>query len=347
MPDSRYNRVDGRRLRPYNCDLATFLLRRVLYLVVVVFIATSANYFLAAAALNPRSNFEGRNPPPPPEVIDAELTSLNLNDKTPILERFERWADGVWHGNLGLSVDHESVNDEMRRRVGVSLRLLLIGSLLGSLAGIAAGAWSAVKQYEFSDHAVTVLSFVILSVPTVVLAVFLANAGSSFNQAIGHTLVYNTGEYTPGLEAWTWANIINRLQHLILPSLVLILQGVAFYSRYQRNSMLDVLGSDFVRTAQAKGLRRYQALMRHALRTALIPMGTFFAYEFKLIFIGSIFVEKIFSWHGMGEWFVQSIQKNDVNATAAIGMFVAVLVLVAGFLSDVVTVMLDPRIRKA
>ena len=141
---------------------------------------------------------------------------------------------------------------------------------------------------------------------------------------------------------WTCAGAINRLQHLILPSLVLILQGFAFYSRYQRNSMLDVLGSDFVRTAQAKGLRRSQALIRHALRTALIPMGTFFAYEFALIFIGSIFVEKIFSWHGMGEWFVQSIQKNDVNATAAIGMFVAVLVLLAGFLSDVVTVMLDP-----
>ncbi len=111
---------------------------------------------------------------------------------------------------------------------------------------------------------------------------------------------------------------------------MLILQGFAFYSRYQRNSMLDVLGSDFVRTAQAKGLRRPTALISHALRTALIPMGTFFAYEFALIFIGSIFVEKIFTWHGMGEWFVQSIQKNDVNATAAIGMFVAVLVLIAG-----------------
>jgi len=133
----------------------------------------------------------------------------------------------------------------------------------------------------------------------------------------------------------------------VLPSLVLILQGFAFYSRYQRNSMLDVLGSDFVRTAQAKGLRRSRALIKHALRTALIPMGTFFAYEFALIFIGSIFVEKIFSWHGMGEWFVQSIQKNDVNATAAIGMFVAILVLIAGFLSDVVTVTLDPRIRRS
>jgi len=180
-----------------------------------------------------------------------------------------------------------------------------------------------------------------------VLAVFINNAGIMFNRIVGTTVVYNTGEYTPGLAEWSQAGVLDRIEHLILPSVVLIFQGFAFYSRYQRNSMLDVLGHDFVRTAQAKGLRRTQALIKHALRTALIPMGTFFAYQFALIFIGSIYVEKIFSWHGMGEWFVQSIQKNDVNATAAIGMFVAVLVLIAGFLSDTVTVMLDPRIRRS
>ena len=327
--------------------MTSFLLRRLVYLVVLVVIATSSTYLLAAIALNPRSNFEGRNPPPPPEVVDAQLDSLNLNDKTPILDRFGRWLGGVFHSDLGRTVDGGSVNAEMARRVGVSLRLLLIGSILGSLAGVSAGAYSAVKQYGLADHSMTLISFLLLSMPTVVLAVFLANAGTSFNNAIGSRVVFNTGEYSPGLEGWSSEAMVDRLQHLVLPSLVLILQGFAFYSRYQRNAMLDVLGSDFVRTAQAKGLSRSKALIKHALRTALIPMGTFFAYQFALIFIGSIFVEKIFSWHGMGEWFVQSIQKNDVNATAAIGMFVAILVLVAGFLSDVVTVMLDPRIRRS
>lgn len=327
--------------------MGRFLLRRLAYLIVLVVIATASTYFLAAAALNPRSNFEGRNPPPPPAVVDARLDELNLNDKTPILERFQRWVGGVFQSDLGYTVDGGSVNEEMSRRIWVSLRLLLVGSILGTLAGIAAGAYSAVKQYGPADQGITLVSFVILSINTVVLAVFLANAGTSFNNAVGHRVVYNTGEYAPGLDGWTSEAIVDRIQHLILPSLVLILQGFAFYSRYQRNSMLDVLGSDFVRTAQAKGLRRSRALIKHALRTALIPMGTFFAYQFALIFIGSIFVEKIFSWHGMGEWFVQSIQKNDVNATAAIGMFVAILVLIAGFLSDVVTVALDPRIRRS
>ena len=327
--------------------MGKFLLRRLAYLVVLVVIATSSTYVLAALALNPRSNFEGRNPPPPPEVVDARLEELNLNDKTPIVRRFARWTSGVFAGRLGATVDGGSVNEEMARRMGVSLRLLLIGSILGSILGVAAGAYGAVKQYGFADYGMTFVSFCILSAPTVVLAVFLANSGASFNNAVGQRIVYNTGEYTPGLTEWSAAGVTDRLQHLVLPSLVLLLQGFAFYSRYQRNSMLDVLGSDFLRTARAKGLRRSQALIKHALRTALIPMGTFFAYQFALIFIGSIFVEKIFSWHGMGEWFVQSIQKNDVNSTAAIGMFVAVLVLVAGFLSDVVTVALDPRIRRS
>jgi len=100
-----------------------------------------------------------------------------------------------------------------------------------------------------------------------------------------------------------------------------------------------------VRTAQAKGLRRRNALVKHALRTALIPSATLFAYSFGLVFVGAVFVESIFGWHGMGEWLVQSIQRNDINATAAVSCFTAVMVLVAGLLSDVFYALLDPRIR--
>jgi len=109
--------------------------------------------------------------------------------------------------------------------------------------------------------------------------------------------------------------------------------------------MLDVLGSDYVRTARAKGLRRTRALRRHALRTALIPSVTLFTYAFATIFVGATFTEIIYGWHGMGEWFVQSIQANDTNAVAATTLFVAVLVLVASFLQDIIVGFLDPRVR--
>jgi peptide/nickel transport system permease protein len=329
--------------------MVRFLLRRLVYLSVLVVISTSAAYVLAATQLNPRARYEGRNPPPPPEVVDAALDALNLNDKTPVLTRFGRWVDGLSHGDLGRTIDSTSVNDEIDRRMWVSLRLMLIGSVLGTLLGVAAGAYGAVKQYRMSDHALTIFSFVTLSIPAVVIGVLFKNAGIGLNNVLGFTgetkLLYTTGELTPGLDPWTWVGLVNRIAHLVLPSLVLTVMAVAFYGRYQRNAMLDVLGSDFLRTAQAKGLGRTRALITHGLRTALIPMATFFAYQFALLFVGATFTERIFGWHGMGEYFVEAVIKSDVNSVAAITLFVAVLVLIAGFLSDVAYAALDPRVR--
>jgi peptide/nickel transport system permease protein len=192
-------------------------------------------------------------------------------------------------------------------------------------------------------------SFVALSMPVVVLAVLLKNAGIGLNNALGFTgetkLLYTVGEITPGLDPWSWSGLANRAAHLALPSLALTIMAVAFYSRYQRNAMLDVLSSDFLRTAQAKGLRRWRALVTHGLRTALIPMATFFAYQFALLFVGATFTERVFGWHGMGEYFVDAVTRNDINSVAGVTLFVAVLVLIAGFLSDLAYAALDPRVR--
>jgi peptide/nickel transport system permease protein len=322
-----------------------FLLRRLANSLVLVGIAASLAYLLAASALNPRSNFEGRNPAPPKAVVDRRLDELNLNDETPVVQRYARWARGVAHGDFGRTWDGTSVTAEMRRRIGVSLRLLLIATIFGGLLGVLAGAWGATRQYRFSDHAITLLSFVILSIPVFVLAVLLEIAAVGFNNAIGVRLFEYTGEFTPGLTGGFWVQLGDRLRHLVLPSLTLVLAEIAIFSRYQRNAMLDVLGQDFVRTAMAKGLRRRTALLKHALRTALIPAATFFAYNFGLLLVGATFTEKIFGWHGMGEWFVDSVTSNDVNAVAAVSCFAAVLVLVAGLLSDLAYALLDPRIR--
>jgi peptide/nickel transport system permease protein len=329
--------------------VTAFLLRRLAYLTVLVVVATVVAYFLAATQLNPRARYEGRNPPPPPAAVDAILDELNLNDKTPVVERFGRWTSGLLRGDLGRTIDNGSVNEEINRRMWVSLRLMLLGSILGTVLGVAAGAFGAIRQYRLSDHLITVSSFIVLAVPTVVLAVLVKNAGIGLNDLLGFTrdtkLLYTTGEITPGLDPWSLAGVSNRIAHLVLPTFVLMSISIAFYSRYQRNAMLDVLGSDFLRTAQAKGLTRPQALVKHGLRTALIPMATFFAYQFALLFVGATFTERVFGWHGMGELFVDSITKNDVNTVAGVTLFVAVLVLLAGFLSDLVYAALDPRVR--
>lgn len=329
--------------------MAGFLLRRLLYLLCLVVVSTSAAYLLAATQLNPRARYEGRNPPPPPAVVDAALDALNLNDKVPVVTRFNRWSRGVIRGDLGLTIDNQSVNTEIGRRMWVSLRLVLVGAFVGTFLGVVAGAYSAVKQYQLADRLLTIFSFVVLAIPAVVLGVLFKNAGITLNNWLGFRggakLLYTTGEITPGLDPWSWAGVVNRLAHLALPSAVLIVIAIAFYGRYQRNAMLDVLGSDFLRTARAKGLSRQRALVKHGLRTALIPMATFFAYEFALLFVGATFTEKLFGWHGMGEYFVDSVTKNDVNSVAGVTLFVGVLVLLAGFLSDVAYAALDPRVR--
>jgi peptide/nickel transport system permease protein len=325
--------------------MAMFLLRRFVNYLVLIALATCAGYFLASASLNPRANYAGRNPPPPEASIDRTLDDLNVNDKTPVIKRFVTWASGVVRGDFGKTIDGEPVVAEMGRRMGVSLRLLLIGSILGGVLGVAVGAISAVKQYRLTDHSVTLISFVILSTPVFLLAVLLKIGALHLNQATGTTLFEYVGETTPGLTGGWWEQAVDRVQHLVLPTLAIVAGQVAFYSRYQRSTMLDVLGSDFLRTAAAKGLRRRQALLRHGLRVALIPMATFFAYSFTLLITGATFTEKIFAWHGMGEWFIDSVTRNDINVVAAVTVFVAGLILVAGMLADLITAALDPRIR--
>jgi peptide/nickel transport system permease protein len=326
--------------------MVKFLLRRLVNYVVLVVLATSLAYVLAASTLNTRANYEGRNPPPPAAVVNATLDDLNANNETPVVERYGRWVKGVLHGNFGKTpIAADGVGAEMKRRVGVSLRLLLLGSIIGSTFGVLAGVISAIRQYKATDHLITLGSFLLLSTPVFLLAILLKVYAVRFNHWIGSDFLLYTGEKNPTLVGGFWEHFLDRVRHLILPTLSLALGQIAFYSRYQRNSMLDVLGSDFLRTAQAKGLRRGQALFKHGLRTALIPMATFFAYNFGLLIVGATFTEKIFTWHGMGEWFVDSVTTHDVNAVAAVTLFVAVMVLISGLLSDIAYAALDPRVR--
>ncbi|WP_329084252.1 MULTISPECIES: ABC transporter permease [unclassified Streptosporangium] len=325
--------------------MAGFLARRLLNYLVLIVVATSLAYMLAASALNPRSNYEGRNPPLPPAVVDARLTELNLNDRTPLFERYLTWAGGLVRGDFGKTVAGGSVNDDLGRRIGVTLRLITSGLILGSVAGVLIGAYAAVRQYGLFDRVATGLSFVVLAIPTVVLANILIIAAIRLNEAAGTQIFLVSGEVTPGLPGGFATAALDRIRHLALPTLSLSLGLVAVYSRYQRNMMLDVLGADFIRTAMAKGLSRRAALTRHALRTALIPAVTYFAFTFGALLVGTTFTEKIFGWHGMGEQLVDSISTNDVNTVAAISCFAALAVLLAALASDVLHAVLDPRVR--
>ncbi len=324
--------------------MAGFLARRFLNYLALCLIATFMAYALASLTFRPLDALEQRQPPPPASTIAAKVAELHLD--RPIPQRFAIWASGVvTHGDFGKTVASASINDELWRRVGISLRLFLIGTVIGTVLGVLLGVTAAVKQYKIFDHITTMSAFLIISTPVYVIGTLLKVAWLPINQAAGTQILYFNGETTAGFSGTGWAMFVDRLQHLVLPTIAIALGLIAFYSRYQRSAMLDVLGSDFLRTAQAKGLTRREALFKHGLRTALIPMATLFAFGFGLLVTGGTFTERIFGWFGMGDWLVVGVQNQDANITATVTLFIAVLVLFAGWLSDVVYAALDPRVR--
>jgi peptide/nickel transport system permease protein len=323
--------------------MTRFLLRRLFKYAVLLTLASFLTYCLASASFSPLDSLMQRNPRPPDAVIAAKAAELGLNQPIPI--RYLNWITGAVRGDFGTTVGGQPVSEELWRRVGVSVRLLVLGSVLGIAIGVVVGAWSAIRQYRLSDRVITTLSLLIISAPTFVIATLLILAALRVNSLLGVRLFEYTGETSPDAIGGAWNQFVDRLQHLVLPTMALALTAIAGYSRYQRNAMLDVLGQDFIRTARAKGLTRRQALFKHGLRTALIPMATLFAYSVSGLVTGAVFVEKIFGWHGIGEWFLQGITNQDTNVVVAVTVFSGVAVLFAGFLSDVFLAALDPRVR--
>lgn len=326
--------------------MLSLIIRRLVHCTILFLSSVVLTYALASAALDPRAYFEDRQPPPPGRVVDAELSRLGMDDRAPLPARFAHWADRAVHGDLGRTIDGESVNAEFGRRVGVSVRLLLVGTVTGTAVGVLAGVWAAVRRGRLGDRALTVFSFAVLCVPTFVLALLLKTGALSVNRAAGSTVILYTGEHTPGLQGGWPVQLRDTAAHLLLPAICVALPAIASYSRYQRAATLDVLGADHLRTAQAKGLTPGRALLRHGLRISLVPVSVFFSFGVLTLFTGAVFTEEIFGWPGMGSWLLDSVQKGDVNSVVAIDLFAAAVVLLAGLLADVVHALLDPRVRQ-
>ncbi|MDR3661177.1 MAG: ABC transporter permease [Mycobacterium sp.] len=322
--------------------MTRFLIRRLVNYAILLTLATFLTFALTSVTFRPLDNLLQRNPRPPQSVIDAKAHDLGLDQPLPI--RYGRWVAGAAHGDFGKTVTGQPVSEELGRRVWASLRLVGIGSILGTIIGVVVGAWGAIRQYRLSDRTITVLALLILSAPTFVMANLLILGALNVNSVLGFQLFQYTGETSPYAPSG-WRAFVDRMQHLVLPTMTLALGAIASYSRYQRNAMLDVLGQDFIRTARAKGLTRRRALFKHGLRTALIPMATLFAYGVSGLVTGAVFVEKIFGWHGMGEWMVQGINGQDANIVAAFTLFSGTTILLGGLLSDIIYAALDPRVR--
>ncbi len=322
-----------------------FVLRRLLNYLLLLFVATSLAYLIASVSLDPTANLDITNPNVNRQAIENTLNEYNINPEVSPFIRYGRWLTAVvtdW--DWGSTPNGESVNDLVGVRAWVSVRLVTLGTLVGIVFGVAVGAWSAVRQYSKADHVVSVTSLLFISTPVLVLAVVLQILATEFNQATGTQFFEFIGE-TGRAGDYFGAGLVDRLQHLLLPTVSLSIFSIAVYSRYQRSLMLDTLGADYVRTARAKGLPKGVAIRRHALRNAVIPMATLFAFDVATIFTGAAVTEILFGWHGMGEYLIQSIQRQDINGITATAAFTGVCVLAGATLSDILIAAVDPRVR--
>jgi peptide/nickel transport system permease protein len=216
--------------------------------------------------------------------------------------------------------------------------------LIALLIGIAIGIYSSIRQYSVFDYAATTFSFLGFAMPVFWLALMLQIAFTNLFLSTGTRIFYTSGLSTvPSPTGFHF--IFDRLQHLAIPVMTLAVLSIAQYSRYMRATMLEVINSDYVRTARATGLTEARVTMRHAFRNALIPIVTLSALNFGALIGGAVITESIFQLDGMGPYFVGSLISQDIYPVMAWLMVTAVMVIIFNLIADVLYGYLDPRVR--
>lgn len=316
--------------------MLNYTLRRLLASVPTLLAVTVLVFLLIELApgdvsdyfINPETNAS-------PEAVMEMRRSFGLDQPPPV--RYLIWLGQVFRGDLGFSfVSGEPVASMVWRRFQNTAILMLAALSVSMVVGVTLGVFTAVRQYSAWDHLLSALSFLAVSMPafvTGILALYLFAVVFP---------IFPSGGMRPVGEAATW---LNRLHHLVLPSLVLALMQTATFMRYTRFSVLEVLRADYVRTARGKGLTERHVLRRHALPNALIPVITVIGLSLPVLVVGAVFTETIFSWPGMGTLYLTAVNSRDVPLVMGLNLFIAVVVLSANLLTDLAYGWVDPRIR--
>jgi peptide/nickel transport system permease protein len=328
-----------------------FIVRRLLISIPVIIASSILVFLMVASAGDPLAELAA-NPNISQEALDVRREALHLDD--PLPQRYAIWAGNFIQGDFGNTINGTDVRSELFSRLGVTLRMILISQFVALVLAIGAGVLAAVRQYTVSDYVVTFTGFLFISTPLFWFAGVLKEwAAIRLNNLLDEIFntdrrfIFTVGESTPNFEGSTAERILDYAGHLILPTIALAAVTYAAWSRFQRASMLEVLGSDYMRLARAKGLPWRRVLVRHGLRTALIPLTTVVAINVGAIIGGALITERVFVWHGMGELLTESVRQLDVNMTLAWLMISAVAIILANLVADILYAYLDPRIRRS
>jgi peptide/nickel transport system permease protein len=328
----------------------SYILRRTVAGVAVLLVVSFVVFILVALSGNPLATMMA-NPHISPATLRAARIQLHLNQ--PLLERYWNWLWALLHGSFGNSFSGQPVGSQLGHSLEVTLRLTIPVVVISVILAVVIGVVGAVRQYHTVDYVSTGLSYIFFSTPVFVTALLLKDfLAVKVNDWAGHTILYTVGPESPGFTGDWWQVFVNSLQHIILPVITLVLATYASWSRFQRASLLDVLNSDYIRLARAKGLSPRRVLYVHALRNALIPVTTVVALDFAGLLSGVVITEIVYSWNGMGTLFYNALAGGsgispDVYIVQGWLIVAATAVIAFNVIADILYAFLDPRIRYA
>ncbi len=281
------------------------------------------------------------------EVVEQMRVNFGLDQ--PMHIRYVRWLGAMLTGDFGFSMSHSRpVLDVLAEFLPNTLILSACALGVAFLFGIVLGTLQAIRQYSLRDSALSVVMLFFYSMPSFWLALMLVLTFSLFARNVWEWPIWFPAS---GMVSTDYdflspaAQVRDRLMHLVLPTMSLALVLTAGIARYMRGSMLEVIRQDYVRTARAKGLSERVVVFKHALRNALLPTITLLGLMIPVLFSGTVFIETIFAWPGMGRTIYEAIGTRDYPLVMAGSFFFAIMVVVANLLADVLYAVVDPRIR--
>ncbi|SFE87505.1 peptide/nickel transport system permease protein [Paenibacillus catalpae] len=316
--------------------MSTYFVKRLTYMAIILLAASFLIFSLYA--LTPGDFITGNIKLTPERK--AELREIYGLSK-PLIERYLTWMTNAIHGDFGYSLAQQKpVLTLFNQYIWNSFLLAAVSTFFTWLIAVVIGVIAAYKQYSWFDTLVMVLIFAAMSIPSFFIGLFLIKV-----LAVDLKWLPPGGMITTGSNAQGLAYVKEVMHHMTLPVIVMTLLGVGSLTRYFRSNMIDVIKQDYIRTARAKGLTERKVLFTHALRNALLPAITLVGFELPALFGGSLIIEKIFNWPGIGQLYMQSFGLRDYPLLMGFTMFIAVLTVIGTLMSDILYHLADPRVK--
>jgi len=315
-----------------------YILKRILQSIPLLIIVSIISFFIIRLSpVDPLAELK-LNPSVSKETLQKETERLGL-DK-PIIVQYGKWAKSFVKGDLGVTSNGEQVSVKLKERIPNTLLLAVIVIFLTWLVGVPLGVAAALKWKSPLDRILTVLTSIGMAIPSfffaVLLLIFAVKTGWF---PIGGLTSSNFAEMSFG------GKVIDLVHHLVLPVTVLFTISLAGLQRQMRANLLDVMDSDYVKFAKAKGLSEFKVVYKHAMRNAINPMITLLGFEFAGLLSGAALTEYVFQYPGLGRLILEAVLRSDINLVMTSLMMGAIMLILGNLIADILLIITDPRIR--